>query len=200
MQVTLTASATNVLVGTAATLTATATADVGPTRFDIWIYDVTSGTEIARVVSGTSVSVTVSEPTVSTHSYVAYISLNLPPSPPAFFPPVIEDASDVVSISWSTLVLSLGGQAADGTHPLMVHSAVDVTTNPNWYITLFENSNGGTRLGMTGFGTTLAASVHLPINTVVAYQAYISGNSPADPPSGLVYSSNPVVYLNQVPT
>jgi hypothetical protein len=193
----LSATATNVIVGTTVTLTASASYDVGPTPSDIWIYDVTTGKELARATSGMTVATTVSQSTEGTHSYVAYISKDEMPPPPASFPPDIQDESSVLSISWSMLALEITGYDIDsGTVGLKATSAVDVTSPSPFFITLFENTAGngaGSLITETGTGTTLTASAPLPPLTRRTYQAYISTNNSTDPPSNIQHSSNAAI-------
>jgi hypothetical protein len=71
--VSLTSTATAAAVGGAVTLKATANQDVGPTPYGMSIMDVTTGTEVGHVGSGSSMSVTVSQSTASTHRYVGCV-------------------------------------------------------------------------------------------------------------------------------
>src|SRR5207248_541240 len=72
--ISLAASMTSPTAGGSVTLTATANQDVGSTPYGMSILDVSTNTEVAHVSSGTSTSTTVSQPTASTHRYVAYVS------------------------------------------------------------------------------------------------------------------------------
>ena len=69
----LAASTTNPAVGGSVVLTATSNQDVGPTPYGMSIFDVTTGTELVHVGSGTTASATVSQSSAIVHRYVAYI-------------------------------------------------------------------------------------------------------------------------------
>ncbi len=75
----LTASTTSPAVGGTVTLTATANQDVGPTPYGLYIYDVTTGSVVGHVTSGTTTSTTVTQSAATTQRYVAYIA-NLGPT------------------------------------------------------------------------------------------------------------------------
>src|SRR5207302_5410085 len=72
--ITLAASTASPVVGGSATLTGTANKDVGPTPYGMSIFDVTTGTELIHVGSGTTISTTVSQASASKHRYVAMVS------------------------------------------------------------------------------------------------------------------------------
>ena len=65
------------------TLTATTNMDVGPTPYYLRIYDQTAGAYVVTCASGTTCSTSVTQPTPTTHDYVAvvsYASTGYPPS------------------------------------------------------------------------------------------------------------------------
>jgi hypothetical protein len=70
----LSASPTTVPVGTATTLTAITSADIGPSPFWTEIYDATTQTRLVTCGYGTSCSATVSQSVATTHEYIAYLS------------------------------------------------------------------------------------------------------------------------------
>jgi len=84
---------TSLTIGSSTTLTATASEDVGPTPFEIEIYDTTMSTQIAACGSGTSCTVTVSQSSASTHIYVAYVDSGAGVN--------IQATSNTMAIAWN---------------------------------------------------------------------------------------------------
>ena len=95
LSVTLGADPTLVGTGGVSTLTAVANTDVGPTPYDLEIFDQTSGTFLAACGTGDTCLTTVSQ-AASTHSYIAYISSYGTASPP----PGIQATSGTVPVTW----------------------------------------------------------------------------------------------------
>ncbi len=71
--ISLTASATSAGVGSPVNLTGTANRDIGPTPYGLSIFDTSTGQELAHVGSGSVIAVSVSQPSVATHSFVAMV-------------------------------------------------------------------------------------------------------------------------------
>jgi hypothetical protein len=128
--ITLSASATNPAVGGTITLSATANQDVGPTPYGMSIFDVTTGTELVHVGSGTSTSANVSQSAATVQRYVAYVcnagGVN------------IQADSAPVVVTWGTPT------------PAPVVTSVNPTTGP---------TAGGTPVTITGTNLTGATAV-----------------------------------------
>jgi hypothetical protein len=95
--VSLAASAPVRTAGQSVTLTATASADVGPTPYWISIYDLTSQTELMSCGTGTTCLVTVTADSGGTQDYQAYVGdLPAAQSKPGF----ILASSQIVGVTW----------------------------------------------------------------------------------------------------
>ena len=132
----LSASPTTVPVGTGAALTATTSADIGPSPFWTEIYDVTTGTRVAVCGYGTSCSTTVSQGAATTHEYIAYLSNYAA----AFPPPGIQETSRVSFITWSGLGwrVSLSAPSATyGSETVTAYANGNVGPTP-YYIEIFN--------------------------------------------------------------
>jgi hypothetical protein len=104
--VSLTASTTSPAVGGSVTLTATANQDVGPTPYGLYIYDVTTGSVVGHVSSGTSTSATVSQSAATTQRYVAYIANTGPTNAQAGSAPAV--------VTWSGSPPASSAERSDG--------------------------------------------------------------------------------------
>lgn len=96
LSVALGADPTLVGTGGSSRLTAVANTDVGPTPFDLEIFDQTSGTFLAACGTGDTCSTTVSQQAASSHTYVAYVSSYGTASPP----PGIQATSGTAQVTW----------------------------------------------------------------------------------------------------
>jgi hypothetical protein len=110
--VSLSASATSVPVGSTVTLTAYTSTDVGPTPYYIEIFDQSALPTPKLLVScgsGTSCSVSVSQNAPGSHTYIAFVSS----SSSSYPPPNIQSTSNTVTVTWTPP--SAGGPAGNST-------------------------------------------------------------------------------------
>ncbi|MCL6593066.1 MAG: Ig-like domain-containing protein [Alicyclobacillus sp.] len=106
MTVDLTANSQQVFVGQAVTLTAAASEDVS--GYELIIFDQTSGQWVgSTVTSGTENTVTVTQTSAGSHTYVAYVGLPDSPADTAA-------ASQPVTVTWAALSISV--QASPNTN------------------------------------------------------------------------------------
>ena len=183
----LSAASATLPVGYATTLTATTSADIGPSPFWTEIYDATTGTRLAACGYGTSCSATVSQFAATTHEYIAYLS-NLTA---AYAPTGIQAISRVGFVTWSNL-----GWRVSLTAPAFTFGTetVTATTNGNvgptpYYIEIFNEN--GTRLAVCGSGSSCSV-LFAPSTAGSDLVAFVSAYSTAFPPAGIVASSNVV--------
>ncbi|HEY4854185.1 MAG TPA: hypothetical protein VII22_25645, partial [Streptosporangiaceae bacterium] len=85
------------------TLTATANMNVGPTPYYLRIYDETAGAYVVTCATGTTCSVPVTQPTPTTHYYIAVVSYASSGYPPGGE----QAASGTVGVVWQGVYLSL---------------------------------------------------------------------------------------------
>jgi PASTA domain len=114
-------SATTVTVGSAVTVTATASLDVGPTPWYIDLFDLTTGALLAFCPSGTTCSASVSQGAPTQHSYIAFVAAASGSIPPFD----IRATSNTPSVSWvpaQVTVPNLVNQP-DGDVPSILSSA-----------------------------------------------------------------------------
>lgn len=113
-QVSLSASPTTTNPGTSSTLSAQANKDVGPTAAGIFIFDQTTGAQVALCGWGTLCQASVTQDAITTHTYVAdvadYWSSGYPPSG-------IQATSNTVTVTWAPVVAT-GSAAFHGTAEL----------------------------------------------------------------------------------
>jgi hypothetical protein len=190
----LSASPATVPVGSASTLTATTSADIGPSPFWTEIYDVTTHTRVAVCGYGTSCSTTVSQAAATTHEFIAYLSSNSAAYPPAG----IQETSRDSFVTWSNLGWRVSLSAPAGTFST---ETVTATANANvgptpYYIEIFDE-NTGSRLAVCGSGTTCSASF-TPSLYGSDLVAFISGSGATLPPLGIVASSNVVTSYERI--
>ena len=100
LSVSLSVDATVAAPGVYVGLTATASQDVRYTVYDIDIFDVTSGSMVARCGVGITCSTTVTQPSPTTHWYQARIDCGGGCQPPA-----IRATSNQVSVTWLSVAL-----------------------------------------------------------------------------------------------
>ncbi len=185
----LTASSTNLWPKQYSTLTATASADVGPTPYYTSIYDATAGSYIKICGSGTVCSISVTYPTATTHTYRAYIS-----SYPTTNPPLNQQAvSASVTVRWRGVSVSLQASpttlGVNGTSILTATASADIGPSP-FYIQIY-NATTGTHLKSCGFGTTCSVGTSKAFATTQRFVAYVSSYGTAYPPTGVQATSNP---------
>jgi hypothetical protein len=189
--VTLTASPATVPVGSATTLTATTSADVGPSPFYTEIFDVTTQTLVKECGSGTTCSAPFSRSVAATDKFIAYESSFDVAYPPAG----IQEASAASYVTWSNLgwQVTLSAPATSfGTETVTATANGNVGPSP-YYIEIFNEN--GTRLADCSSGSVCAVQFTPTIQGATLI-AFVSGNGTAFPPAGIVATSNAVrTYL-----
>lgn len=184
----LTASPTVLWPYQYSTLTATASADVGPTPYYIRIYDLQAHAFIASCGFGTTCTTYVTRPHTDTRYYRAIIA-PWTTSYPSFG--IVAQSSDVV-VHWRSLTVAL--QASPTTLPVGGYSHLVATTDTDvgptpFYIEIYDHTTG-VRLTACGFGTTCSTWVTQSVATTHQFVAYVSLWSTANPPSGVQATSN----------
>lgn len=184
----LTASSTNLWPKQYSTLTATANQNVGPTAYYISIYDVTAGTYLKVCGTGTVCSISLTQPTATTHAFRAYISTYPSTNPPANQVAV----SGTVSVQWKSISVSLKANVPTtyigGTSTLTATTSTDVWPTP--FYTQIYDATTGVRLKSCASGTTCAFTTSQGVATTHRYVAYVSDNSAAYLPTGIQATSN----------
>ncbi|MBM9506530.1 hypothetical protein [Actinacidiphila acididurans] len=189
--VSLTASTSALWPTRYTTLTATASADVGPTTYYIIIYN-DAGSVVGFCGNGTVCSVAVTSPTPATHYFHATVADSAGTTVVAYSPSV--------EVDWYTADLSL----AAGLHTLPVGNSTvvtetssrDIGLSPFW-VQIWDTTTG-TWLGQCGTGTTCSVTVSQSVATTHTYAATLAGNTPQ---SGAVYppaqlqTTSPVNYI-----
>jgi len=170
------------------TLTAVTNQDITYTPYYLDIYDVTAGVYVKICGTGTSCSVSVTQPTATTHTYRAYVS-----GYPYTYPPAsIQATSSNVSVTWmslGTLTLSASPTTlgVGGTTTLTAVNTVNVTPTP-FYIEIFDATTGA-RLVSCPFGTVCSTTTSQAVATTHKFIAYTSYNTA--PATNIQNTSNP---------
>lgn len=174
----LTASTTELWPTQYATLTATASADVGPTLYYIRIWDQESGSFLGSCGSGTTCTVSVTRPTSAYGSFVAIIG-DLSGNEVA--------RSYWVGVHWHPAYLTMS--ASPTTLPvgssttLTVNASYDVGPSP-FYIEIFDSTTG-TLLKSCGTGTVCSVQATESTAGTHTYQAFLSQYGATFPPTGI---------------
>lgn len=156
-------SPTTVAVGATSTVTATTTADVGPSPYYIKIFDTTTGTLVNNLPcgSGTSCVASVSQAAASTHGYQAFIS----PSSTTFPPPGSIESTNLVYVAWSnagfTITMNDPRVTGEGI-PLTVSATTNLDVGPTPYYIQIYDATTGTRIASCGSGTTCTGQFQPP--------------------------------------
>ena len=184
------ASATTLPTGSAVTLTATTSCDIGTGTYWIQIFDATTGTLVGSCGSGTSCSATVSQNTASIHDYIAVIDTYGSTYPPA----TVDDESLNAYVTWEAppndFTVSLHGPASVGTGqgPATYTAYASQNVGPTLYwIEIFDETTGAL-LGDCGSGTQCSVSF-TPALTGDRLVAFVSGLDSALPPEETQASS-----------
>jgi hypothetical protein len=181
----LVADTTALLPGGTVTLTASTTADVGPTPFFIEIFDVTSGAQVAICGGGTTCATSVTQgSTVRTYvAYVARFTTTLPP-------PDVRGQSAGVLVSWISVGLSASAVSlpAGSSVILTAGASLDVGPTP-FFIEIFDLTSN-TQVAICGAGTACSGSVTQNAPTLHAYIAFVAGFGTALPPPNVRAGSN----------
>jgi hypothetical protein len=162
--------------GYPAKLTATASQDVGPTPYFLWLVDADTGATLAHIGSGTSISVTIYYATVTPRHFSAYLgtSTTSPSTAIAESDLTVTFASMTVSLAASLAVVEPGQ-----------YSVVTATSNYNVgltnYYTQIWDDDTHTLLASCGNGST--CSTNLAVTSVgtrhvVATVGYYSSTWP----------------------
>jgi hypothetical protein len=179
------------------TLTATANQDVGPTPYWLSIYDGLDHTYIAICGSGTTCSVSLTRSTPEQRYYTAFVSgyptqgTAPPPNSQAWAPEVLmvhwHGAEIVLSVDLPTR--PLGGLAVltASAFTYFGGNPVDIGPSPLW-LEIFD-ATAGSRASVCGSGTSCTATVSQSAATTHRYIAYLSHNTTAYPPTGIVNTS-----------
>lgn len=188
--VSLSASQTT-LPGGFTTLTATTTADVGPTPYYIEIFDTKHRSLVAICGSGTSCSTRMTSIFTMTISYVAYVAA-YPPYTSFFPPPAIQATSAASYVTYGTawqLSLSANPTVTDGGTMLTATANVDVGLTPYW-IEIFNEDNG-TLIHECAYGSTCSVRYSPPTGPWTAHLiAFVANHSYSLPPANIQASSN----------
>jgi len=156
------ASPTTVAVGATSTVTATTTADVGPSPFFIEIFDTTTATMVKECPSGTSCVATVSQAAASTHGYQVFIS----PLSSTFPPPGSIESTNLVYVTWSnagfTITLN-DPRVTDIGLPLTVSATTNLDVGPTPYFIEIYDATTGALIVACGSGTTCTGQFQPPL-------------------------------------
>lgn len=187
--VSLAASPGTVSVGGAATVSATASSDVGPSPFYIQIFDTTAGTRVGLCGFGNVCTVTVSQSVAGAHTYVAYVGAASTTAPPA----ALQATSNSAYVVWSDagFVVSLTAPSSTfGSETVTATTNMDIGPTP--YYTEIIDESTGTMLTLCGAGTSCSTTfAPSPLgDDLVAFVTLVGG---PQPPAGAVAASNVVV-------
>jgi hypothetical protein len=192
--VSLSASPTAIGPGGSSTLTAYSSVDVGPTPYWIEIFDRSNGQNIAVCGTGTSCSMSVSQSSPTTHSFIAYISGYGLSNPP----PSVQATSNSVSVTWLSisLIASAYYVAVGRSVRLTATANTDVGPTP-WFIEIFDQTTGRFLVDCAT-GSTCSVSVSLSQSFAEAYSAYVSGYGTSNPPPSVQAHLNSFVTVDWV--
>ena len=187
ISVALSASPTTLAVGGTTTLTATTSADVGPTPFWTQIFDINTGVRVGVCGGGTTCSATTSQATATTHKFLAYVASYSTTLPPAN----IQATSVANFVTWSNNNYRITSLTT--TRTTYGHDTVTATSNVNvgptpYFIEIFSLTTG-TRVAVCGSGTTCSANVALNYGQN-NFVAFVSSYDTAIPPANTQASSN----------
>jgi len=184
----LSASSTNLWPKQYSTLTATTNQDVGPTPYYLSIYDATANSYIKICGSGTTCSMSVTQPTATTHVYRAYVSYYPTVNPPAGQQAV----SGSVTVVWHGVSVRLAASptttSVNGTSTLTATASQDVGPSPFW-IQIYDATTG-VRLKYCGFGTVCSVPTSQAVATTHRFIAFVSDLSASYYPTGIQATSN----------
>jgi hypothetical protein len=172
------------------TLTATASADVGPTIYYIHIYN-GSGALIGTCGSGTTCSVAVTSSTPGYQYFYANISDGAGGNVVAY--------TQTIDIDWYTAQLTLAAAShtvpVGGTTTLTETSNTDVGPSPFW-VQIWDTTTG-TELTQCGSGTTCSVTVSQSAATTHTYVATLAANTPSSGtyPPLLLQATSPANYV-----
>jgi hypothetical protein len=189
----LSASATTLPVGSASTLTATTSSDIGPSPFYTSIFDVTTGTLVTQCGTGTTCTATVSQSAATTHEYTAFVAHFATTYPPT----QVLATTPFTFVTWSNVGLRVSLSASGdvfSTQTVTATASADVGPTP-YFIEIFDE--GGTRMASCGSGTVCSFTYTPPFYPGSNLVAFISSSAATFPPSGIVASSNELTVIRQ---
>jgi Domain of unknown function (DUF1906) len=168
------ASAPMVGPGKPVTITATATADVGSSGYQLGLYDQSSGTRLTYCSRGTTCSTTLTKQQAGSRSIVAYVSAASETSPPL----EIQAQSAPMTATWLGINLD-----ANTTNPqrgstvfMRATANVDVTNTP-WSIGIY-NENGELVGDACKTGSSCSARVSVTAGSTPWFTAVIGAARP----------------------
>lgn len=153
---------TTVAVGATSTVTATTTADVGPSPFFIEIFDTTTATLVQECGFGTSCVASVSQAAASTHGYQVFIS----PFSTTFPPPGSIESTNLVYVAWSNagFTITLNDPRVTGIgSPMTVSATTNLDVGPTPYFIEIYDATTGTLIAACGSGTTCTGQFQPPL-------------------------------------
>lgn len=178
--VTLTASSTSMWPTQYTTLTATASNDVGPTPYYIYIYNNATGAVVGQCGSGTTCSVALTSNTPGYQVFSAFIS----------------DSADTngshalafsrsIEVDWVSVDLSLAANLhtlpTGNVSTLTETSSADIGPSP-FYVQIWDTTTGAF-LVECGFGTTCSTTVSQSVATTHGFIATFAASSRSYPPT-----------------
>lgn len=170
------------------TLTATASQDVGPTPYFIYIINANTGTSVAMCGSGTTCAVSLTYPTPTYDSFYAIIATSSAGANE-------QALSTEIPVEWRGIDLSLSASLSTlpvgNTSTLTATSDTDISSSP-FYIQIWDTTAGGGPLNAPftcGGGTTCAVSVSQSVATTHTFVATFGNVGSAYPPSSLQTTS-----------
>jgi hypothetical protein len=160
--------------GKPVTVTATATADVGSSGYQLGLYDQSSGTRLTYCSHGTTCSTTLTKDQAGSRSIVAYVSTASETSPP----PEIQAQSTPLTATWMGVTLD-----ANTTNPqrgstvfMRATANVDVTNTP-WSIGIYDQ-NGELVGDPCKTGSSCSARVAIATGSTPSFTAVIGAAHP----------------------
>jgi hypothetical protein len=186
VSVALNANPPTVAIGGSSTLTATTSADIGPSPYDTFIFDTTTGTAVTACGSGTSCTGTVSLAGGITHRYVAYVAMY----GTSFPPPGVVATSNASFVTWANTgyTVSLNTPPASTNTPITLTATANATIGV-YYLEIFDEN--GTLLKICNSGVSCSVS-YLPSPSGSFMVAFVTSYSTSLPPVGAQASSNVV--------
>jgi hypothetical protein len=169
-----TSSAAIVGPGKPITFTATTTADLGSTSYQLGLYDKSSGARLTYCSRGTTCSTTLTKEQAGVHSIVAFVAQPSESLPP----PSIQAQSAPVTATWLGVTLD-----ANTTHPqrgstvfMKATSNVNLTNTP-WSIGIYDEQ-GNLVSQACKSGTTCSARVRITTGSTPWFTAVIGAARP----------------------
>lgn len=188
VSVSLATNVSTTYVNGTATLTATASSDVGPSPFYIQLFDTTTGARLNYCGFGTTCTAYVMQSATTTHRYAAYVS-----SYDTTLPLTNQQAvSGPAFVSWNTNGYRVSlGITSNGGSSRTVTATTNVNVGPTPYYIQIFNLRTGARVAICGTGTTCSTTLSVGIGRT-EFAAFISSSSTSIPPLNAQASSKVV--------